>query len=76
MLGNLKTRTAMNAKISVLFVLKWSYICYYIIYMIVPLSKIGRYGLLLYWPIHFKMFIFYTIQMQLVGSAWEQLYLY
>ena len=37
-LNNLKTRTAMNAKISVLlFVLKPSYICYYIICTSVPL---------------------------------------
>ena len=40
---NLKTRTDMNAKISVLFVLKRSYICYYIIYMTAPLTRPSLY---------------------------------
>ena len=39
-LNNLKTRIEMNAKIStLLFVLKQSYICYYLKCMTVPLSK-------------------------------------
>ena len=39
-LNNLKTRTAMNAKISILFfVLKRSYICYYMVCMTVPLKR-------------------------------------
>ena len=64
--NNLKTRTAMNAKSQcLLFMLKWSYVCYYIICIAVSLMFSELYA-----SIYFQDFVIICIIWLYVKSIW------